>query len=1169
MKAIGKKFPRIYSISTLGIRNHNNADFLIHPLRTDFTGESTTGKSLIGADIPQLILTAGRFYKRATPPKGGVVYDFNTMPLPTGPNTSLPFAYAFMNIQIKENEFIVIGVQVKHSRRILIPFIIQGEKYLGYGEKEFPDFRPLKNIIRYKDFLINGNEMPPIDNLKDHLDRQQVFLKSFHNNELKNEYHKLLYHNEILHLDLSIDESLQKQFANTLQSLSRGEDIETKGMKFKKFLFHYDNKVEDKFNKESEEIQQSHRKFQSNTQKHFAFTDKKQNLKDLLERKKEKEETFEVRIKSETAYRHQKVAEQQKQLEEVRGAYFQTELETLAVREKKVHLEIERHKGEAKSKTIKSGEQQKGFEKAKSDFENYTKELESLNTVVPVLEIENNKLKIQYDKFQQVENWVKEYSTVPNVRAKFETQFAINIGKEKLNELNEFLKRTKLLREFEESEYAKSIHKATEFYLHEKNELVKQIEAIEKLKSIIDKQKPDSFAGWAVSNKRKLNELQESVLFHFAIHPVSKFKDSENYIPEPNEFIEALEQVKETKTGYVINLSGLHYHIAKRPNYIFGEPDELEKEIKRIGKDYKMEINKLQRQLDTIEKLQQELIQTFKYSEEHLSAYLDRGEIQAHKTEDSFLKYTPILFDEVFDIYQADIKKEEEQKIKILFEKANKEYADKLGRQNISTEKKSTALAAKNLAQQNITTLSQEIEELNGKIKSLANINLIEIETSFITWKSNLDNPFKENQRNVFQKFKTSYKSSTMETLAQKELELAKRSGEEGGNIKAITGIIPALRTAFDNQNQEYQKHFKNPFDKDELIQKISDDDLTNLKTAELSSANEYKYKYESIIQNFPTELRDNPVLKEHNLDFRHLLYELIPRQLITNHEQPEESLMNDIENHLSELNQKINLLNEEERGKIHSTIHLLKGIVDRHMNDLGKVQAHFKNFKLANHHKVELEYGLADDYNLNWIRKFKDDSQDATFMKSFGFRENESAHGILERIFKQYCPAVKEANANEILDPFNYYTARAKLIDSTGTEKAPTGGTGYGLLALIGIAKLSLVEGSRNIRNIKKGIRILPVDEVAGLGGNFEMLYDLAQELDYQIFTMTISPQDLTFRDGEQIYYEFIGSANPEKPYLNEGVYACFSKDDQTIDIEKYFSDRIFCLPDVVNNAV
>lgn len=40
MKEVGKNYPRIYSIHTVGIRNHNNADYLIHPLRTDFTGES-------------------------------------------------------------------------------------------------------------------------------------------------------------------------------------------------------------------------------------------------------------------------------------------------------------------------------------------------------------------------------------------------------------------------------------------------------------------------------------------------------------------------------------------------------------------------------------------------------------------------------------------------------------------------------------------------------------------------------------------------------------------------------------------------------------------------------------------------------------------------------------------------------------------------------------------------------------------------------------------------------------------------------------------------------------------------------------------------------------------------------------------------------------------------
>ena len=137
--------------------------------------------------------------------------------------------------------------------------------------------------------------MPTVEKLQDHLYKKNFFLKSFYHKE--NEYHKLLFDNNILHLDLSEDTKLQRQFANTLQSLSRGEDIETSGTKFKKFLFHYDNKVEDNFKKESEEIEQSHRNFQSNTEKYFTFTDKKENLKRLLEFKKLKEEAFEARLK--------------------------------------------------------------------------------------------------------------------------------------------------------------------------------------------------------------------------------------------------------------------------------------------------------------------------------------------------------------------------------------------------------------------------------------------------------------------------------------------------------------------------------------------------------------------------------------------------------------------------------------------------------------------------------------------------------------------------------------------------------------------------------------------------------------------------------------------------------------------------------------------------------
>jgi hypothetical protein len=127
------------------------------------------------------------------------------------------------------------------------------------------------------------------------------------------------------------------------------------------------------------------------------------------------------------------------------------------------------------------------------------------------------------------------------------------------------------------------------------------------------------------------------------------------------------------------------------------------------------------------------------------------------------------------------------------------------------------------------------------------------------------------------------------------------------------------------------------------LIQKITDDDLATAKKTESDTERDYKNKYEAIVQHFTTELRDNPVMQKHEYHFNELLYQLIPQQLITNKDKPEDSLLNDIENILADLNQKIQVLNEEETRKIHSTIHSLKEIVEKHLGDLEKIQTHFK----------------------------------------------------------------------------------------------------------------------------------------------------------------------------------------------------------------------------------
>ena len=108
-----KNFPRIYSLSTVGIRNHYNSDYRFHPFRTDFVGDSGVGKSII-ADVLQLILVGEREFKSAT--DSSSEREARKLIIER-------YGYVFLNIAINTGQFIVIGMYI--SATSIDPFIIQ------------------------------------------------------------------------------------------------------------------------------------------------------------------------------------------------------------------------------------------------------------------------------------------------------------------------------------------------------------------------------------------------------------------------------------------------------------------------------------------------------------------------------------------------------------------------------------------------------------------------------------------------------------------------------------------------------------------------------------------------------------------------------------------------------------------------------------------------------------------------------------------------------------------------------------------------------------------------------------------------------------------------------------------------------------------------------------
>ncbi|MWW26032.1 coiled-coil domain-containing protein [Algibacter lectus] len=227
------KYPRIYSFSTVGIIMHFNQDYLLHPIRTDFTGKNGIGKSLI-ADLFQILFISDK--KKIA--FGTESFKNNTRLLHTLPYKTSD-AYIFINIEIEKDSFITLGVNIPNKKsRPLKSFWILNKAHGINDNNELSDLSIAKNNIPFFKDFIHDNSIPPIETLAIKLrDEKQIYLRSFSDKNQKNELYTFLFENRVLPIDLSIESNLDA-FAKVIQSFSKAKTLDTDSDdSLKSFLF--------------------------------------------------------------------------------------------------------------------------------------------------------------------------------------------------------------------------------------------------------------------------------------------------------------------------------------------------------------------------------------------------------------------------------------------------------------------------------------------------------------------------------------------------------------------------------------------------------------------------------------------------------------------------------------------------------------------------------------------------------------------------------------------------------------------------------------------------------------------------------------------------------------------------------------------------------------------
>lgn len=273
-------YPRIYSLSTIGILKHYIHDYVFHPKRTDFIGSNGVGKSII-ADLLQMIFVYDkeliRFGTDSVKKEDRLI---NTLPYKT------KFAYCFLNVEVEKDKFIAVGIQISNQKgKRIVPFLITKEADINL---KINQLALEKNEILFAKGLTANDTIPDLHEISENLlVSRGLRLNYFKNNDEVQSYYRFLYDKNITPLNLSQDRNL-KAYAKVIQSFSKAKTLNLSGNQASKSLkeFLFEDSDEDilfNFNKAKEDLEKILKQYHSLNEEIKTLSDKQKRLLHLRE----------------------------------------------------------------------------------------------------------------------------------------------------------------------------------------------------------------------------------------------------------------------------------------------------------------------------------------------------------------------------------------------------------------------------------------------------------------------------------------------------------------------------------------------------------------------------------------------------------------------------------------------------------------------------------------------------------------------------------------------------------------------------------------------------------------------------------------------------------------------------------------------------------------------
>ncbi len=1040
-----KNYPRIHSLSTVGLIHHQENDYLFHHTRTDFMGDSASGKSII-ADLLQLIFVGSTAFKSATATLKDKRDPDGLVLITPGKGTNI--GYAFLNIESAEEQYITIGAYFESTNKGTKPFIIQSSTEIENGK-----LVPMHTPLKASDFN-DGEDVYDLDELIDVFDEKQLVFKKW---ERISYYQRILYSNDILPLDLASGDKTLNDYAKIIQSFSRGRTLDTqKSKSLLDFLFGQERGKElyDKYTHIVKELEQTITAYGQNMNAIKLLTNKYQrvcSLKTSLEVKNLKEEEYLTKDLLFHREEYKRVSDSLSvNTEKVMIAFYCLQQLISASKD-----DIETSHKSKKNIDEEAATTLEFYSQAKQDYAT----LEKVRILLNCLNIEEGSLESFYLEYKKK----KERHTL-------------------LTELKTKLSEKGLQEFFEQSEWIKGMKNGAEYHRRRINEINSQLPNFKLLTEYANIDNPDSLVRWAISLSRPLTKIEESLVVHFQTlkrtEPESPM-DKDQYLPYPEVLFQE-PKIEEKNGGFWVDMNGIREFVAFVAEQRLNIDDEnaIKEYFESQIRDIKKTISQLEEEKQRLSDLNDILLELNNASQA-IEVHQQRRELGNFEE----IEQLKNIGDESIQLYLSSLKRRES--IEEVFKQSEQDYKYALA-----------ALAENNAILEKLPAKVVKAEEqtkIIGDEKSL----LDDIVRQFsIRQKNNYDLNFYYDSDDKIETFQTEF------DIQKDDLELIDA-------VKDVKTVFDELKNTLRQKEDSFHFRYpKILLEKDTTIP-LTVKDVQDIREVYLKEKARFDKEFEDIVNDFiPSELyRFEDDNKDFADLVAHLLPDIFGYEKVIEEEVIGKihGHLEQINNKNRDLNSKKirkieDLLDDVQMavGEYADTIRKINRFFgDGERRISGNYKLYLDNSPVKEfpvRWLSEFKKRASEQLNLFEISI-------ADKLSAFISIEEKIVHAFRELTDNHN----DDITIKELLDPNSYLELSLEMQDPRGKSNKGSTGQTYAAIASLCIARLSIV-GSKNYEK-DSGIRFMPIDEAEGLGSNFDLLYEIAQKYDYQIITFSINP--------------------------------------------------------------